>query len=423
LTGKRAERLIVSYDTRTPSAFTLAEVARGLCKIIWMVDLSDPEMAHFAPLLRRLGTVVDIARLTLAQTVQVLGAEEPKGIITMNDSRMALLAAIASRLGLEFHSPEIAALLSDKLLQRQAMHAAGLPGPPFWEVPEGLDRAGLEVFAREVRFPAILKPRRGAGSSNVRQVHDAEELARLVAVPGDPQRERTRWILEGYLRGAGGPDARFADVVSTESFVQEGVVHQFAVTGRFPFAHPFRETGMVLPADVSPAEARAVQDLAAAAIGALGVGHGCQHTEVKFTPDGPYIVEVNGRLGGAVPQLVTLAGGGISVFRIAMELALGMPVTVELPLSFPRIAYRRIAPPPVWARRVATMAGQEHLRELPGVVEVTFNRLPGDPVDWHLGLGQFVYGVYGTAESYEEVEANCALFDRTVAVTYDDSRS
>jgi biotin carboxylase len=359
----------------------------------------------------------------VAQAVQDLGATAPSGIITFNDSRMTVLAEIAPRLGLEFHSLGVAERLSDKLLQRQAMHAAGLPVPSFWEIPEGLDQAGTECFARDVRFPAILKPRRGAGSRNVLQVHDAEELARLIALPGDRQAEPTGWMLEGYLPDASPAVSRFSDIVSAESFVQGGTVHHFAVTGRFPFAHPFRETGMVLPSDIAPADMAVVQELATEAIAALGVRHGCQHTEVKFTPEGPRVIEVNGRLGGAVPQLVTYAGGGVSVFRIAMELALGAHPTVELPLAFPKIAYRRIAPPPAWARRIATMSGHDHLKELHGVAEVTFNRLPGDPVDWHLGLGEFVYGVYGSAMSYEEVEAVCALVDRTVTVTYDEGPS
>ncbi|MGO8872393.1 MAG: ATP-grasp domain-containing protein [Acidimicrobiales bacterium] len=420
MTGKREERLIISFDARTPSAFALSEAASGLCEIIWMVDLAVPEMAHFAPLLRKLGSVVDIAGLSVDQAVQDLGSKGPTGVITLNDSRVVLLAEIASKLDLDFHSSAVAERLTDKKLQREAMHTAGLPVPATWAIQDKLDQTGAERIAREVSFPAILKPRRGAGSRNVRQVSDAAELARLIATQDCKQMEHEGWMLEGYLAGTNRSVSRFADVVSAESFISDGVVHHFAVTGRFPFADPFRETGMVLPSDISAADADAVKEVATAAIVALGVRHGCQHTEVKFTPDGPRIIEVNGRLGGAVPQLVTLAGGEVSLFRIAMELALGMPATIDLPLSLPKIAYRRITPPPVWACRIASMAGLDHLKDLPGIADVTFNRQSGDTVDWHLGLGEFVYGVYGSARSYDEVEAICDLIDRTVTITYDE---
>jgi biotin carboxylase len=421
VSGRPTKRLIISYDARTPSAFALAEAARGLCEVIWMIDLADPEMVHFARLLRKLGTVVDVQGLSAKQTVQALGATRPTGIITFNDSRMTLLAEIASDLGLDFHTSEVADRLSDKMLQRLAMRDAGLPVPPVWEIPVGLEPTGVALIAHEMQFPAILKPRRGAGSRNVHQVQDADALVRLVAALGDRPSEQAGWILEGYLASTSRPVSRFADVVSVESFVRDGAICQFAITGRFPFAHPFRETGMVLPSDISPADEKAAKEMAAAAITALGVRNGCQHTELKFTPDGPRIIEVNGRLGGAIPQLVLLAGGEISLFRLAMELALRLPVTVELPLPFTRIAYRRIAPPPVLARRITAMEGHDHLKDLPGIDNVTFNRRPGDSVDWRLGLGEFVYGVYGSAGSYDEVEAICDLIDQTVTVAYDES--
>ena len=50
----------------------------------------------------------------------------------------------------------------------------------------------------------------------------------------------------------------------------------------------------------------------ATGIEALGVSTGCLHTEVKFTPDGPEIIEVNGRVGGGVPEMLERAAGSPS---------------------------------------------------------------------------------------------------------------
>jgi hypothetical protein len=44
----------------------IAEAASGLCEILWLVDESVPENAFTSRLLRKLGTVVDVAGLSPA---------------------------------------------------------------------------------------------------------------------------------------------------------------------------------------------------------------------------------------------------------------------------------------------------------------------------------------------------------------------
>lgn len=417
MSADRVERVIISYEATTPSVFSLRDATRGLCEIIWVIDLTEPGMANSARLLSRVGRVVDVADLTDDQIVTALAAHRPTGMVALNDRRLTRLAALADGLDLAFHSPEVAQHLADKLLQRKTMQAAGVPVPPFWEVPAGLSKREADRLSRSVRFPAVLKPRSGDGSRNVHHVYSADQLVGLVA--GPPGQEPDGWIIEGYLESAVLPVSRFADVVSVESFVQNGTIEHLAVTGRFRFAEPFRETGSVLPSDLSASDTRAACELAADAVTALGIQSGCQHTELKFTPDGPAVVEVNGRVGGGVPELMTLAGGDVSLYRVAVELALGKAPSVRLPLVFPRVAYRRIATPPITAHRLVSMVGQERLQDVPGVDEITINRVPGDPVDWRLGLGDFIYSAFGSADDYDEVEQRCALIDRTVQIEYD----
>jgi len=52
-----------------------------------------------------------------------------------------------------------------------------------------------------------------------------------------------------------------------------------------------------------------VPDLATAATKALRVRTGFLHTEIKVTPSGPRVIEVNGRLGGGLPNLLQQAAG------------------------------------------------------------------------------------------------------------------
>ena len=126
----------------------------------------------------------------------------------------------------------------------------------------------------------------------------------------------------------------FANYLSVESVVSAGVVEHFAVTGRFPLAPPFRETGFFIPADLTPTQRAAALDVASAAVRAVGVETGCLHTEIKFTPDGPRVIEVNGRLGGGVPLILEMATGA-SAPRLAMEVALGPSCGLCAPGSAP----------------------------------------------------------------------------------------
>ncbi len=415
----RIERLIISYDGTTPSVFSLRDAARGLCDLIWMIDLSDPAMANPARLLSRVGVVVDVAGLSAEQCADALRPIRPTGVVAFNDRTIEPLSAIAAGLDLEFHSSEVALRLIDKWHQRRAMAAAGVPVPGFWELPFGLSREQALLRIASLHLPAVLKPRSGDGSRNVHRIHSAEQLLDLLTAPRPSGQQGDGWLLERYLEGPTRPVSRFADVVSVESFVQDGTFHDLAVTGRFPFAEPFRETGSVLPSDLSPADSLAARAVAESAVAALGIQYGCQHTEVKFTPDGPVVIEVNGRVGGAVAELMALAGGDIDLYRLAMELALGVEPSITFPLDFPRVGFRRVATPPIRACRVASMDGHEGLKDVPGIEDISISRRPGDAVDWRLGLAELVFSVYGSADDYDQVEQRQALIDETVAITYD----
>lgn len=85
---------------------------------------------------------------------------------------------------------------------------------------------------------------------------------------------------------------------SRNAFSSGETISPLLVTGKFALAPPLRERGAFMPATLSEAETKAVAALAASAVLALGIRYGASHTEVKLTPDGPRVIEVNGRVGG-----------------------------------------------------------------------------------------------------------------------------
>ena len=78
---------------------------------------------------------------------------------------------------------------------------------------------------------------------------------------------------------------------------------------------------------------------------------GGSHTEVKLTPDGPRVIEVNGRLGGGIPEMLFQASGE-SIMRLSMRIALGERIVLGDPVPCSRIGWRfstnRRCPPVRW---------------------------------------------------------------------------
>ena len=141
------------------------------------------------------------------------------------------------------------------------------------------------------------------------------------------------------------PDARdelggngFACFVSVESVVEDGRVEHAAISGRTTFRWPFRETGYFTPSALSDALQSDVLNVAGKAARALGVTGGCLHTEIKLTDDGPVVIEVNGRPGGGMSEMLERASG-FSILRTALRLAIGAPVGLGGPVPCSRVGY------------------------------------------------------------------------------------
>ena len=175
----------------------IADAARGWCDLLWLVDGRNQSVVAVRPLLERFGAVIDALGTSPAQTADALAPHSPDGLVTFFDSGMEELAVAAERLGLAFHTPQVARRLQDKLLQRDALRAAGLPTPQVVDLPAGADRASVERLASAIGFPAVLKPRRASGSWHTFPVAGPSALGALwdELAAGGPEAR----VLEEYL--------------------------------------------------------------------------------------------------------------------------------------------------------------------------------------------------------------------------------
>ena len=399
-------RLGFVYHPRSFPTMAIKEATEGICELIWVIDTSDPEIGSMARLLRRLGDVVDIAGMPLEDAVAALAAARPDGILALADSLLVWTSQVAAILELPFMSPEVAGRLTDKYTQRVALREGGLPVPGYWQVPEDDDERAWEALARDASFPAVLKPRRGEGSRDTVRVDSLQELRAAVAAGSDPAGSSpAALVLEEYLRDRPqAADGDFADYVSVESVVSAGRISHLAITGRFPPAEPFRETGFFIPAAYDEAQCAAIADVASAAVAAIGIEVGALHTEIKLTPEGPRVIELNGRIGGGVPEMLADATG-VQLLPIALRVALGEPIVFERMPVCAQVGYLLYVQAPLAMTTIREVVGLDRLRALPGVDEVILNRGPGQSVDWRAGNHGHVFSVRGAVPDHETLRS------------------
>ncbi|KAA2246754.1 ATP-grasp domain-containing protein [Solihabitans fulvus] len=235
-------------------------------------------------------------------------------VLTLSEFAVLAVARAADKLGLRGAGPNVV-LARDKRLMREAWAAAGVPVPGFRRVD---GRADLRAAVADLHLPVLLKPAWGAGSIGqavLRSDADVDPVWSAIDAALDrggeigmtelyePGADRTL-LVEEIVRGSteGWYDRPgYADYVSVEGIVADGVHHALGVTARLPPIPPFNEVGSTAPCVVPVDLQRRVEDVARRAVDALGLRTCGTHTELKLCADGRIVViETAARFGGVL---------------------------------------------------------------------------------------------------------------------------
>ncbi|MCP2241787.1 ATP-grasp domain-containing protein [Lentzea aerocolonigenes] len=306
------------------------------------------------------------------------------GVISSCDYYLPTTARVAAHLGLPGPDPLAVERACRKDLTRTALHEAGVPGPRF-ALAE--DWPALAKAAAELGYPLVVKPVDLCAGMYVRKVTDEAELREaFAAIEAFPVNARNQprvpaVLLEELLTG---PE------VSVETVTVDGATHVVGVTDKSVAGEPwFVESGHMFPADLDTAAAEAV---AVAAIEALGLDRGVAHTEVKLTPEGPKLVEVNPRpAGNQITELVRRVTG-IDLPAAYAQLAVGERPDLRPADTGVRSAAISFLLPPR-SGQVASIRGAEKLAVTEGVVEWAVKQpghRAGDPTSNNSYLGHVV---------------------------------
>lgn len=407
--------VVVVFDLGSAGPIEVVRSAGSACRPIFVSDRSTPG-GRMASVMASLAPTVDATGRDDDDVAAELRRLEPAGITTFSEPQIRRTAALAARLGLRYHTPEVAGRLTDKWAQRERVRGAGvdrvrsrlLTGP-----------ADLPAALRDVPLPGIVKPVHGAGSQDTYRVEDAAECAAVVeALFASHAPGSRRFVLEELLVGdpdAVGPD--WGDYVSVETLFVDGTAHHLAVTGRTRLAPPFRETGAFIPAPVGPELWAGAERLAERSGAALGVRDGFTHTEIKLTREGPRLLEVNGRLGGHVAGSLRRTMG-VDAIALALQAALGA-ASPPAGGRYDCVAFEYFPAAPVEARRLVAVAGMDEVRRLPGVERVKLHVQPGTIMDWRTGTEGYVCVVTGAVATHDDLRRTLAMVDSTLRPTFE----
>jgi biotin carboxylase len=276
--------------------------------------------------------------------LRVARSEDADGLIAPGtDWPVRIAAYVAEDLGLP-HPVDVptAVRCTNKLAQREALHAAGVPQPAWSaEAPPS--------------FPCVVKAPDRQGQRAMSVVYRPDELEAAASAARRGSRSG-RVVFETLVPG---PE------VTVNGFSVDGRFVALAVTARehFPGVIGVAQRHVYPSGLDDAAAARAAE----AAVTALGIRNGPSYTQLILSPDGPRIMEVAARLGGGHDSEICRRAAGVDLAAAAVRAALGLEV-----------APADLEPHPDGACVIEFLRAPEgELRSATGPPEATFYHAPG----------------------------------------------
>jgi biotin carboxylase len=359
-----------------------------------------------------------LATAVLKQTGGVL----PAAVLTVSDTIMVPVARAAETIGVAKCPAAAIVVARNKFATREAMAAAGLPGPGFGLIGAA-DQA--EAVAEQVGLPAVIKPVNGSGSNLVTVVRTVAELAdayRLLATrlpdhselyqhpvagaaDGRLIQPDTEFLVEGMLRG----EEYLLDFVIRDGEVELLVVFDKPLLDdRF-----FEQIVTSPPLDYSDELHDRLYRAGRDAVLALGLDNVMAHVEiVDDDRTGMTIVEVNAcRPGGAIVTLITELRTGADSFAEVVSLAAGVPAPPRVAPRLPmQLATLTLFSP--GSGRLVRIHGLDEVAALPEVLNVITAVSPGDVLDDE----HEIYAVNLLAAGFQDKEDLLALYEEAGAL-------
>ena len=309
------------------------------------------------------------------------------GLISSTDTWAIPGAELAHRLGLPGPSVDAVRVLRDKGAVRALLHE------------HGLSRGGPVDPACAAEFPLVVKDSAGTSSRAVWLVRTRAELDTALR-----EAERTplkgRLIAEPYFAGP---------LYSAETVTWAGRTRLLGVLSRQLSPEPVRrEEAAAFPVAFPAADLAELARWIDRVLAVAGHERGFAHTEFVLTADGPEVVEINARIGGALVGEALCRSLDTNVYDAMVSSALDEePVLLTRPLK-PGTGVAFVLAYPARRGVLSGWAGLDRLAGLPGSPEWYPTARPGDVVE-HLADQRSCTGIVLTEGPTAELALHRAL--------------
>lgn len=352
-------------------------------------------------------------------------------VACFHEGCLHVAAAVAEELGLPGNPVQAVWNMRDKYRCAGVLRDAGVPSP---ETRLVTDPRSASEAAEQIGFPLVVKPQSSAMSQGVVKVNDLSELDQAISLIDTVYTSdgfsdgryrvdnigkiyihpRLRGIvLQEYLPG---PEIA-VDVVYGDGVYRPLVIHDKPL----PFVHHFIEGAYVTPSELDADVQARVLDVTVRALRALGATAGGAHVELRVTPDGPKILEVNGRLGGTTAFVQESIHASVGVWGPREYLRAVLGERPDGPTHDPRPAgFTALLAPRTG--EIAAFHGAQEVLQIPGIQAVRWMNKPGDHVviDYPANPVSCFALVLATGQTRADVLAALVEADRTLRPVYAD---
>ena len=313
----------------------------------------------------------------------------PDGITAgMCDVAVLSVARICEKMNLPGIDVESAIRATDKYAMIRAFASNNVPAPGFelLNKNDALDNFDVPWL------PFIVKPIDMAGSRGINLVKNIDQKTSLIK-NSIAASDSGNVIVEEYMEG---PE------VSVEMVVINYQPTVLQITDKITSGAPhFVELGHIQPAALSEEIRKSIVNVAESAVRAVGLKESIVHAEMIITESGPKMVELGARMGGdGIQQQLIKLSTGIDMPNFAIDIALGLPLNVPVPMTEKFSMIRFI---PSVAGVIDDIIIDKDIARIEGLKSYKLFCKNGDVYEErHDNSGRFGY-VLSQADSYQDV--------------------
>ncbi|MGP4017488.1 ATP-grasp domain-containing protein [Saccharopolyspora sp. 5N708] len=281
-----------------------------LCLLTGNRDVYRHELSQLAP---NALDVVDVDTHDMAAcAAELKQLPDLNGLINSTDTWLRPGAELAAEFGLAGLDPAVVRTLRDKLQVRVLLHEQGMSRGRAIRVPA--DPSAAELVRRTIGLPAVLKDSAGTSSRNVWLAHDDEQLDTALG-EATARPLFGRLLAEPFLAGP---------VYSAETLTWQGRTRLLGVHSRQMSRHPaVREEAAAFPVAFPEDDLAELDEWVLRVLATVGYRSGFAHVEFVHTANGPGLIEINARIGGAMVGEALCRALGTNVYEAMIDMALG----------------------------------------------------------------------------------------------------